>query len=166
METYIQNSIHVSDLESLTTRTTADATECNALDAFLSERIYAFNVAATGYSDAKMIGGVMKNNAGETIAGFNGHSWGACCVISPLWVHDAYRGRGFGRALLHGAEAEAARRGCEQIVLSTHSFQASHFYERLGYNQAAVVDSWPRGHSEIFYRKIVTTASSDLERSA
>lgn len=76
-------------------------------------------------------------------------------MIANLWVHESLRGRGFGRTLLHAAEAEARRRGCEQVVLSTHSFQAPGFYERMGYEKQAVIQGWPRGHSEIIYVKRV-----------
>jgi len=74
-------------------------------------------------------------------------------VIAHLWVHEAHRRRGLGRELLQAAEAEAGRRGCEQVVLSTHSFQAPEFYERLGYVKRAVIADWPKGYSDIVYVK-------------
>lgn len=127
--------------------------ECAVLDAFLVERVYEFNARVTGYSDARLLGGCVRGEAGEVIGGFNGHTWGGCCVIAHLWVHEAQRGRGLGRELLQAAEAEAARRGCTQVVLSTHSFQAPEFYERLGYEKRAVISDWPKGHAEIVYVK-------------
>jgi ribosomal protein S18 acetylase RimI-like enzyme len=74
-------------------------------------------------------------------------------VVAHLWVAEAERGRGLGRALLQAAEAEAARRGCEQILVSTHSFQAPAFYERLGYQRQAMVPGQPKGHANIVYLK-------------
>ena len=68
-------------------------------------------------------------------------------MISHLWVHPLQRGQGLGRSLLHAAEQEAARRGCEQVVLSTHSFQAPAFYERLGFTRAGAVTGYPRGEA-------------------
>ena len=105
--------------------------ECQELKAFLVERIYQFNAQTTGYFDGRLLGGRLRSETGEVIAAFNGHTWGGCCVLAHLWVHEAQRGRGLGRALLQAAEAEAAHRGCEQVVLTTHSFQAPAFYERL-----------------------------------
>jgi GNAT superfamily N-acetyltransferase len=127
--------------------------ECQALEAFLVERIYEFNAQATGYSDGKLLGGRLRGEAGEVIAAFNGHTWGGCCVIAHLWVHEAHRGRGLGRELLQVAEAEAVRRGCAQVILSSHSFQAPEFYERLGYEKRAVIADWPKGHADIVYVK-------------
>jgi GNAT superfamily N-acetyltransferase len=130
-----------------------DDRECQELEGFLVERIYEFNARATGYFDGRLIGGRLRNEAGEVIAAFNGHTWGGCCVVAHLWVHESQRGRGLGRALLQAAEAEAARRGCEQVVLSTHSFQAPAFYERLGYERHAVIRGDPKGHANVFYVK-------------
>jgi ribosomal protein S18 acetylase RimI-like enzyme len=127
--------------------------ECHELEAFLVERIYEFNSQATGYFDGRLMGGSLRSEAGEVIAAFNGHTWGGCCVVSHLWVDASQRGRGLGRALLQAAEAEAMRRSCEQMVLSTHSFQAPAFYERLGYEKLAVVGGQPKGHANIIYVK-------------
>ena len=127
--------------------------ECHDLEAFLVERVYEFNAQATGYFDARLVGGSLRSEAGEIIAAFNGHTWGGCCVVAHLWVHASQRGRGLGRALLHAAEAEAARRNCKQVVVSTHSFQAPGFYERLGYEKQAVIGGQPKGHANIIYVK-------------
>src|SRR5262245_11080843 len=116
-----------------------DDRACQELEAFLVDRIYEFNARATGYFDGRLVGGQLRNEAGEVIAAFNGHTWGGCCVVVHLWVHKTWRGRGLGRALMQAVEAEAVRRGCEQVVLSTHSFQAPGFYERLGYAKHAVI---------------------------
>ena len=87
------------------------------------------------------------------IAGINGHTWGGCCEITHVWVHERYRGQGLGRALLHAAESEAVRRGCEQVVLLTHSFQAPRFYEHLGYDRKYEIEGRPRGYADIVYVK-------------
>jgi GNAT superfamily N-acetyltransferase len=130
-----------------------DEGECEQLEAFLVERIYEFNAQATGYFDGRLIGARLRNEPGEIVAAVNGHTWGGCCVVAHLWVHELHRGRGLGRLLLQAVEAEASRRGCEQIVLSTHSFQAPAFYERLGYEKQAIVQGRPKGHASITYVK-------------
>jgi GNAT superfamily N-acetyltransferase len=99
-----------------------DETQCEDLDAFLADRIYELNSEATGYFDGKLLGGSVRNDVGEVIAGFSGHTWGGCCEISHLWVDADHRGGGLGTALIDAAEAEALRRGCVQVVLTTHSF--------------------------------------------
>lgn len=130
-----------------------DEAECEEIEAFLVEHIYEFNAKATGYFDGKLIAGKLCNESGEVIAAFNGHTWGGCCVIAHLWVHESMRGQGLGRALLQAAEAEASQRGCEQVVLSTHTFQAPAFYERQGYDLVATVLDQPKGHANVTYAK-------------
>jgi GNAT superfamily N-acetyltransferase len=130
-----------------------DDDECRKLEAFLVERIYEFNAQATGYFDGRLLAGRLRSEAGEIIAAFNGYTWGGCCVLAHLWVHEGQRGRGLGRALLEAAEAEAMHRGCKQVVLSTHSFQAPAFYERLGYEKHAVIHDQPKGQANIVYVK-------------
>ena len=130
-----------------------DEVQCQELDAFLVERIYEFNSNATDHFDGRLLGASVQNEAGEVIAGFSGHTWGGCAEISHLWVSEHHRGRGLGKTLLHAAEAEAVRRGCTQIVLTTHSFQAPGFYERVGYERKYAIEGRPKGHSNIVFVK-------------
>ena len=133
--------------------TLLDEAQSQALDAVLDERIYEFNAEATGYSDGKLLGGQILDDHGEVIAGFTGHTWGGCCVLKNVWVSAQHRARGLGTALLRSAEAEAMRRGCAQVVVTTHSFQAPGFYEANGYARQHAVEGWPKGHSDILYLK-------------
>jgi GNAT superfamily N-acetyltransferase len=138
-----------------------DDAECEKLGAFLADRIYEFNANATGYFDGRLLGGCVRNDTGEAVAGFNGHTWGGCCELSNVWVDERYRGQGLGAALLRSAEAEAVARGCVQVVLATHSFQAPGFYERLGYERKYVIEGRPNGYADIIYVKVLQrTASS------
>src|SRR4030095_8035426 len=85
------------------------------------------------------------------LRGFNGHTWGGCCELSNVWVDERYRGQGLRAALLRSAEAEAVARGCVQVVLATHSFQAPGFYERLGYERKYVIEGRQKGYADIIY---------------
>jgi GNAT superfamily N-acetyltransferase len=133
-----------------------DDAQCQQLEPLLVERMYEFNSKVTGYFDAMLLGARVRNSAGEMIAGLTGYTWGGCAKISHLWVRESQRGRGRGTALLHAAEAEALRRGCSQVVLSTHSFQAPGFYERMGYQPRYAVEGRPRGYSNILFLKSLT----------
>jgi len=119
------------------------------LDAFLEARIYDGNARATGIYDGTSLNASVTGDRGQIIAGLSGHSWGGCCTIMLLWVDESVRGIGVGRALMHAAEEEARRRGCHQIVLSTHSFQAPRFYEKLGFRPLAVIPNNPAGYEDI-----------------
>ena len=133
--------------------TTGDEQECQALGAFLTDRIYEFNSSATGYFDGQLVAGSIRSDTGDIIAGFNGHTWGGSCELSNVWVHEEHRGHGLGALLLRAAEAEAVRRGCAQVVLATHDFQAPGFYERMGYERKYTIEAHPRGHSDTIYVK-------------
>ena len=123
------------------------------MEAFLAERIYEFNSSTTGLYDGKAIVGAIRDEAQRIIAAVCGHTWGGTCQVTYLWVDEPHRKRGFGRALWREVEAEARRRQCAQVLLSTHSFQAPGFYERLGYALKAVVPDYPRGHAQLVYVK-------------
>ena len=123
------------------------------LDSLLAERLYEFNSQATGIFDGELLAGAVEDPSGTVIGGFSGHTWGGYCELKQLWVHQAHRGRGLGSALMRAVEAEAQRRGCTRVLLTTHDFQAPAFYERLGYRRHAVIDDYPRGHSQFVYIK-------------
>jgi ribosomal protein S18 acetylase RimI-like enzyme len=132
-----------------------DEAECQELGVFLADRIYEFNAKVTGYFDGMLLAGCVRNDTGDVIAGFNGHTWGGCCELSNVWVHEQYRGQGLGTLLLRSAEAEAVARGCARIVLATHSFQAPGFYERMGFERKYAIEDRPKGHADIIYVKIL-----------
>lgn len=127
--------------------------ENDRLRTFLEDRLYAFNAAATGIDDGELLWASVTDAAGAVIAGVSGHTWGGCCEIVQMWVDESRRGQGLGTALMAAAEQEAMRRGCTQIVLTTHSFQAPGFYERLGFERLAAVPNFPRGHENVLYIK-------------
>jgi ribosomal protein S18 acetylase RimI-like enzyme len=132
-----------------------DEAQCQQLATFLEDRIYEFNAKATGYFDGMLLAGCIRSDAGEIIAGYSGHTWGRCCELANVWVHEQYRGRGLGAQLLRSAEAEAKARGCLQLVLATHSFQAPEFYERMGYQRRYTIEGNPKDHADIIYVKVL-----------
>jgi GNAT superfamily N-acetyltransferase len=120
---------------------------------FLEQRLYEFNSQATGIVDASGLAVFGRDAQGEMVAGLCGHTWGGCCEIRQVWVHEKYRGQGLGRRLLELAETEARRRGCFQIVLATYSFQAPAFYRKLGFEIVGNLADYPRGHQDLHLRK-------------
>ena len=123
------------------------------VEAFLTERIVEFNARATGYFDAASFAATQQDEEGVIRAGLSGYTWGGCCYVSYLWIDERDRGRGLGTALLLAAEEHARTKGCAMMLLSSHSFQAPGFYERLGYERQAVIHDHPVGYTSVFLTK-------------
>lgn len=123
------------------------------IEAFLGERIHEFNSAATGHFDGEGYAAVIRDADDHIIAGVSGHTWGGCCHIARLWVHETARRKGFGAGLLQAVESHASARGCTLILLSSHDFQAPGFYRRAGYMELTRIEGHPQGHSDILFVK-------------
>ena len=133
----------------MSTRVTDARGDARRVASLLDDRLYEFNVQATGFADWAELCFIVSGDDGEMIAAIAGDSWGACCEVRQLWVAEPYRRCGHGRTLLNAAEEEARRRGCRRMVVMTHSFQAPGFYQRLGYRQIATVEGYPEGHAKL-----------------
>ena len=126
----------------------------------LEANIDSFNAAVTGIDDARFLSIMLKRADGELYAGLHGHSWGATCQIKLLWVAEQERGQGLGAALLRAAEAEARLRGCKQIMLATHDFQAPDFYAKHGFEEIVRLIDNPIGYADILMIKRLLPESS------
>jgi GNAT superfamily N-acetyltransferase len=113
---------------------------------FLEDQLYDFNRGQTGQDDGQVFAFFVRNDRQEIVAGLSGWTWAQACEIRELWVHQAWRGQGYGRALLESAEREARSRGCRVILISSYSFQAPAFYQKCGYELVWRLDDFPPGH--------------------
>jgi len=95
------------------------------------------------------------DGGGVLLGGLTGrtHSLRAWLEIGTLWVEEDHRGRGIGKELVGRAEEEARRRGCLYARLSTNTFQAPGFYEKLGYVLYGRLEDCPPGDTSLYYRK-------------
>jgi len=121
--------------------------------AVLDERLYEFNAAASGVHDGRWLAIFVREDDGTIVAGMHGWTWGGTGFVQAIWVHEKLRGRGLGARVLAAAEAEAVRRGCHQMHLDTHGYQAPGFYRRLGYDVIGELPGWPGDNVRIFLRK-------------
>ena len=120
---------------------------------FLEDQINAYNLAQTGIAFGGLLACFIRDTESQIVAGLFGWTWGGCCEIRTLWVQADLRGQGYGTQLLQTAEQEAMRRGCSQVVLDTHSFQAPEFYRQRGYEVVGVVDGYPQQHQKLYLKK-------------
>src|SRR5262245_60256914 len=112
----------------------------------VEQRIYEFNVQTTGIADGKWLASFLRDGEGTVLGGVFGWTWGATCYVRYLFVPAEMRNRGHGSRLMAIVEAEAAARGCTQILLETHDFQAPQFYCKLGFEIVGQVADYPFGH--------------------
>jgi ribosomal protein S18 acetylase RimI-like enzyme len=126
----------------------------------LIDEVDRFNVEKTGIADARELLVTEIGDEGELVGGVYGWSWGGTCWIEALWVRGDTRRSGLGSRLLDAAEEIARSRGCSQVALDTHSFQAPDFYRRHGFERFGTLPDFPVGHDHLLMRKRLDRASS------
>ena len=126
---------------------------------FLEDRLYEFNVQATGFSDGELYGIFLRDGDGTVVGGADGWTWCATCYVRHLFLPETMRGQGYGTKLMDRIEEEARARGCTMIVLESHSFQAPDFYRRRGFVVTGTVEGYPRGHRNFTFVKTLATGS-------
>ncbi|WP_204018663.1 GNAT family N-acetyltransferase [Sphaerimonospora thailandensis] len=115
----------------------------------LDEALTAFNEAATGTAHGDSFSVKVTDEDGELVGGLTAWTWGGLCGISLLWIREDSRGHGWGSKILQAAEAEAVRRGCDRIAVSSFTFQAPGFYQRHGYVETGRMLGIPGGHEDV-----------------
>ena len=119
----------------------------------LEDLLNEFNFETTGIRDGRELAIFERDDHGRMVAGLYGWTWGGTCEIDMLWLDESLRHHGKGTAMLAAAEEEARDRGCTQMVLGSHGFQAPDFYMRQGYELVATIKDYPRGSSDNWFRK-------------
>lgn len=125
------------------------------LDEHLSRELDVVNAAATpGIAAAQELTVRITDAAGDLVAGISGWTWGVAAGIAMTWVRADVRGARLGARLLTDFEAEALRRGCTHVFVTSFTFQAPAFYERHGYVEFARWRDVPRtGEADVHLRK-------------
>jgi GNAT superfamily N-acetyltransferase len=95
----------------------------------------------------------VRDAADTVIGGVRATCYWNTLHIELLWLSDAARGRGAGRALLERTEAFARERRCQLALVQTTSWQARPFYEKCGYACFGTVEGLPRDHATHFMHK-------------
>lgn len=121
----------------------------NGLRERLDAEINAFNVAAASCADGGLLSIAVRGDGGQLCGGMFGWTWGGRGFIEFLWVRGDHRGSGLGLGCWLRAEQEAQRRGCDQVALSTHSFQAPGPLRPVGLLRMRPHARLPRGYDHI-----------------
>jgi GNAT superfamily N-acetyltransferase len=128
-------------------------------DAELNERLSAgldeINFPATGTTaaDQGTLSVKVVDDFGDLIGGLAAWTWGGLLGIQMLWVRENSRGAGWGARILHAAEEEARRRGCDRACVSSFTFQAPVFYQRHGYVETGRTLGIPGGAADVHMYK-------------
>ena len=120
---------------------------------FVSDQLDAFNLAITGIDDWHALAIFVRDDDGQIAAGLTGGTWAGYLEVRYLWVREDRRGQGLGRRLLLAAEQEARARGCTQVLLDTHDFQAPEFYQKLGYSVFGIFEGIGGRYNRYYLRK-------------
>jgi ribosomal protein S18 acetylase RimI-like enzyme len=128
----------------------------NEVDA-IENRLYDHNVRATGRDDGQGLGFVIRDEVGQMIGVAAGYTWAGTSELKQMWIDEAYRKRGYARALLNAFVAEARSRGVRQIWVASYDFQAPALYEKAGFRRVAELEGWPEGHSNIILCKMLSS---------
>ena len=112
-----------------------------------------YNVGRTGQDYWRPVKLFVRDETGLIRGGLTGDIWGGWLHIHILWLDESLRGAGLGRRLMEAAEAEARNAGCPYAHLDTHSFQATDFYKKLGYEEFGRLKNSPLGHEQLFLWK-------------
>jgi GNAT superfamily N-acetyltransferase len=117
----------------------------DAVVAEVKAAMLAFNQAQLGPQAAQRYVLARYDAQGALLAGLVAWRYWNYLCIDQLWVCEAARARGMGRALMGEAEALALRLGLDGLRLETFSFAALGFYRRLGYQEYGHLHGMPRG---------------------
>ena len=128
----------------------------NEVDA-IEDRIYDHNCHATGRHDGQGLGFVIRNEAGQMVGVAAGYTWAGTSELKQLWIDEAYRERGYARALLNAFVTEARSRGVRRIWVASYDFQAPAMYEKAGFKRVAELKCWPEGHTNVILVKILSS---------
>ncbi|MGO1051240.1 GNAT family N-acetyltransferase [Crossiella sp. CA198] len=120
-----------------------------ALEQRLTEELIAFNNTATGNAERTEFTVRVTGDEGDLVAGLVAWTWGALAGIDLVWVRADSREAGWGSRLVQAAEAEARRRGCDRISVSSFTFQAPGFYRRHGFVETGRTLGIPGGHEDV-----------------
>jgi GNAT superfamily N-acetyltransferase len=129
-----------------------DAPSAEELD-HIGGGLSAFNAADVGPAERRPLAVVVRDPAGELVAGISGYTAWGWLYVQWLWVAEAARGGGLAARMLAAAEAEARARGCHGAWIDTFNPVALRVYRRAGYLPFGELPDFPPGRTRTFLQK-------------
>lgn len=120
---------------------------------FNSERTPYFAEFRTPENMPKPLDVMIRNRHGSPLGGLVAVTHWGWLDVALFWLDEPARGKGYGTQIMLLAEKEAKRRGCHASRLTTYSFQARGFYEKLGYRVVGRYEDYPPGETHYALRK-------------
>lgn len=114
-----------------------------------------YNLARIEDKNPQDLGGYLRDEKGELIAGLTGQTHGNWLTIKYLWVSEKLRRKNIGSCILKKAEEIAKERGCKYVFLDTFSFQAPEFYKKYGYKEQFVLEEYPLKGKRYYFTKTI-----------
>jgi GNAT superfamily N-acetyltransferase len=112
-----------------------------AMDEAVEQAIHmglrAFNRTLANWPERQHFNVVLRDTEGRFRGGILASLNFDVLILEDVFVEDGYRRSGYGSRLMALAEQEGRRRGAQLAVVSTFSWQARPFYEKLGYGAYA-----------------------------
>jgi len=130
---------------------------------FVTDRLTEFNQAqceliaerASRTNDPYPIHVMARSEDGSIVGGLVGQIWDSWhwLQIDVIWVTESHRNADLGTRLMRAAEDEGRRLGCVHARLTTSSYQALGFYQKLGYISWGTLEGFPAGTTNYYMRK-------------
>lgn len=130
-----------------------ESAEAERVSAEILAELLNFNAARAGPLDMESFVLSVRGAGDMLLGGLVAVQYWNGMFIDLLWVHEGLRGRGVGTELMKQAEESLRARGGDVVFLSTWSFQAPRFYEKLGYAEFGTLQGLPPGGARTWYVK-------------
>ena len=119
----------------------------------IGDGLVSFNVADVGPAERRALAVVVRDEAGQVVAGISGYTAWGWLYVQWLWVAEGARGGGLAGRMLAAAETEARQRGCHGAYIDTFSPVALKTYLRAGYAPFGELKDFPIGRTRTFLQK-------------
>jgi len=125
-----------------------------ALREAILKPLRAYNESRAGAFNPELLAITLRDpENNEITGGLWGTSVRGWLYVDLLVVPDTFRGQGIGTELLTRVEARCCEKAGIGLFLSTGSFQAPGFYEKLGFTAFGRIADYPLGHTTTYYQK-------------